>query len=758
MTRFLLELRGDVKTRESFSFALPNIRMLRPFGSNDTECRRRPPRCPPAGWSVRLLLTRAAWAAVGFAALWLAVTTAESVNAQAPFPTGGPPQQQQFPQGPPPKPGLQQQPQFPVPQQPPAPATGPVPQPAPPQASGIAFRLENADLLQFINLIASQLKLNYIVDPAVKGSVNITTMGNLRSEDLLPILETVLKINGATAIPTGNFYRIVPLAQAPKTPLEISSDVKTLPKDDRMVMQIIPLRFVFAGDMAKMLTPFLSDAGTIAVEDAGNVMILVDDSLNVKRLMDILAQFDSPAFAQQRVHLIPVRNNVASGLVPELESIFSAYALAAKNTPLRFVPLDRINAILVVAADPAAFGEVEKWVEKLDQPAAPSGIQTFVYRVENSEAGYLARLLSSTLGAKSAGPAPERPSGGASARPGLLPTGALGGPSGGPGGNLELGSEAGGSEQVEGGVRIIPDAVNNSLIIQSTPAQYAEILKTLKEIDILPRQVLIEARVYEVTLTGDLSFGLSYFLEQRSNAEKKLLGSFTATGTSTAPAGLQLSAGTLIGRTRELLAFLNASENRSRVQVLSAPSVLATDNSEAKLQVGAEVPILTSQAVVGGVQVGSTSVFTNTVQNRDTGIILTVTPRITSSGLVSLKVSQEISNVQPPATGGIQSPSFSKRSLNTHTLVQDGETIALGGLISYTVTKAINRIPLLGDIPGLGALFGSTTYTKLKTELIVLLSPHIVRNSPGARDATRELQDKLADLRRAFKKDKLVNP
>ena len=248
--------------------------------------------------------------------------------------------------------------------------------------------------------MASQLKLNYIVDPAVKGAVTISTTGELKTEDLLPILETVLKMNNATAIKTGNFYRIVPLAAAPKNPLGVSTNINGagLPEDDRMLMQIIPLKFVFAADMAKMLTPFLSEGGIVAVHEAGNTLILVDDSLNVKRLMEILQQFDNSSFAQQRVRLIPVRNNVASALVPELEAIFSTYALSDKDTPLRFLPLDRINGILVAAADPAAFEEVEKWVAKLDQPAPPSGIQTFVYKVQNSEADRLVKLLNALRG------------------------------------------------------------------------------------------------------------------------------------------------------------------------------------------------------------------------------------------------------------------------------------------------------------------------------------------------------------------------
>ena len=380
---------------------------------------------------------------------------------------------------------------------------------------GVGFRLDNADLLQFINLVADELKLNYVVDPAVKGAVTISTSGDLKTEDLLPILETVLKMNNATAIKTGNFYRFVPLGAAPKNPLGISTNANgaSLPQDDRMLMQIIPLKFVFAADMAKMLTPFLSEGGTVAVHEAGNTLILVDDSLNVKRLMEILQQFDDPSFVAQRVRLIPVHNNVASALGPELDAIFTTYALSDKGTPLRFVPLDRINGILVAAADPAAFDAVEKWIAKLDQPASPSGIQTFVYKVQNSEADRLVKLLNALrgTGGASAGDTGLGTSGGAAGRGRGTAFG------GGGGGEQEQTFQQHPSEATAGGAgaaatplraaRIITDPVSNSVIVQSTAQEYAEIAKTLDKLDVLPRQVMIDARVYEVDITGDLSFG-----------------------------------------------------------------------------------------------------------------------------------------------------------------------------------------------------------------------------------------------------------
>ena len=642
------------------------------------------------------------WLSIGFAVFSLAPAVSRTLSAppppapQAPQSrAGGTPAGEAAQAGPPAPQPSQPGPQPPAPlQTAPGAQTTPVvqaPPTTPPAVTGgpgVGFRLENADLLQFINLVAGELKLNYVVDPAVKGAVTISTSGELKPEDLLPILETVLKMNGATAIKTGNFYRIVPLAAAPKNPLAISTGTSgaELPADDRMLMQIIPLKFVFAADMAKMLTPFLSDGGAVVVLEAGNTLILVDDSLNVKRLMEILQQFDNSSFAAQRVRLLPVRNNVASALVPELEAIFSTYALSDKQTPLRFVPLDRINGILVAAADPAAFAEIEQWIGKLDQPVAPNGIQTFVYKVQYSEADRLVRLLNALRGV-----------GGVALGEGGLGTSGRGRGAGrGGAGSASLQEEAfqqGPSETMAGmgplspagsqgtgagpepALRIITDAVSNSIVVQGTAQEYAEIAKTLDKLDVVPRQVLIEARVYEVTLTGDLSFGLTYALQQRGTGTTPLqfLGDY---GVSTS-GSLTASTGTVIGQTRQLMAFLTASENRTRVKTLSAPTILTTDSAQARIQVGESVPVLTSQGLTLGGQVAGNSLFTSTVNNQDTGIILSVTPRITSTGLVSLHIDQEISAEVPAPSTGIQSPSFTKRSVTTQAVAQDGQTIAL---------------------------------------------------------------------------------
>jgi len=652
----------------------------------------------------------------------------------------------------------QSQPPAPAQPTPEAPPPAPAQQPAPAGSARVSLHLENANLLQVIGIIAAELKMNYIVDPNVKGVANINTLGELRQEDLLPLLQTILRTNGATAVQSGSFWRIVQSKEALRIPIPIDQDASgaSLPPDDRVMMNIVSLRFVTAADMSKILSNYLSEMGQIVSHEPGNILMITDTSRSMKRLMELIGVFDTDALARQRVRVFPIENARASDLVKDLQQIFSAYTLSERSTAVRFLPIERLNSILVVSGSPNVYPQVQEWLEKLDKPQAKAGIQNFVYKVENGAAENLAAVLSSLYGASR----PTTRSGAGAGAPGAM--GGLGGaggaapaagaaapPLGGAGGDISV-TASGGAFQAT--VRIVPDLITNALLIQATAQDYETIRETLKQLDIIPRQVLIEAKVFEVDLTGALAFGVEAFLQQRSQANRILLGQFSTAGGGGFPnPGLSFSTGTLVGRARELLLFLNAQENRGRTRVLSAPTILASDNMPAHIQVGAEVPILTSQGVVPGAQAGGSSLFTNTIQQRDTGVILSVTPRINPSGMVSMQVQQEVSSPQPPTAGGPSSPTILKRSVSTQVTVKDGETIALGGIISENRIYSRSRVPLLGDIPVIGLLFGSTSYSVARTELIVLLTPRVMQDLDQIQQATQEFKSKLKELRKMLR-------
>ena len=609
--------------------------------------------------------------------------------------------------------------------------------------TNVRLQLDHVDLAQIINIIGSELKINYVVDPKVKGVATISTMGDVRHEDLLPLLDTILKLNGAAIVKTGNFYQIVPRTDVKQLPLTVRTENRPGdPKSDEgMTMQVVPMRFVAAKDMAKLLESYVSEGGSIVVHEGGNILIIVETARNLARLLELVAVFDADAFRDQRVQLYPIKNNRARNLADELQKVFSAYALSTKDSAIRFISIDRINAILAVSPSPDSLVEVENWIQRLDQPVEKVGRMNHVYKVENGEARNIARLLRQIYSPKAAPsmavPAPEPSS-----------------PTKPPAVEATLPQDA--PDLVQGEIKFVADEINNALIIQASPQDYETILETIKSLDVVPRQVLIDAKIYEVALTGALSMGVQFFLEQRA-ARPPTSVSFTAAPDRGRRAGLDLQTFARIGSAQDLLVFLNAQETRSKTRVLSSPSIIASDNIGARIQVGSEVPILTSQGVVPG-GTGSQGLFSNTIQNRSTGVILNVTPRINSSGWVTLRIQQEVSSPVAPTEGsGIQSPSISIRSVDTQVTVKDGESIALGGIIAENRLLSKNRVPLLGDIPGVGLLFGNTTYTNTRTELIAIITPHVIQDIESAADVTEELKSQLKTMKNELRRFDLGN-
>ena len=304
-----------------------------------------------------------------------------------------------------------------------------------------------------------------------------------------------------------------------------------------------------------------------------------------------------------------------------------------------------------------------------------------------------------------------------------------------------LGAQAATAPQIpDNAIRIVPDELNNLILVQSTQQEWEIIRKTLQELDFPPRQVLIDAQIYEVDLTAGFEAGVSAVLRQRTNANRQLTGGWTTAGATT------LSLGALVGNTRELAALLTASQTEGRTKLISAPSIIATDNIAAQITVGQTIPTLSSQAVTAGAQQDGSSLFTNTVTNVQTGVTLSLTPRVNASGIVTLRIDQEVSVPLAP-TGPIQSPSIDRRNVSTQVTVRDGDTVAIGGIIQESTTFSRSRVPLLGKIPVLGAAFGSTSRSTTKTELVLLLTPRVIYDENELVTVSDELKSRLRSLR-----------
>jgi general secretion pathway protein D len=625
------------------------------------------------------------------------------------------------------------------------PAAAPPPTPVPAQDDPIVpinLRFDNQDIYGVVRIIADVLRINYIIDPMVRGNVTMSTSGDLRRSDLLPLLEAILKMNGATMVRLGNLYQIVPASSAPRMPIQVQDAQQPVAPDDQIVLQVIAMKFVAAEEMSKLLMPYLSEGGSIVVQ--GNILLVSDRRSNLRKLLEIVDLFDTRAFQGERVRLFQVKNSNAKDLVDDLRTVFAGYALSDKNSAIRFLPMERLNSILVITPNPSIFGEVERWMERLDQPLLNAGVRNFVYRAKNTKAVEIQRVLqelytgtqSPTPGAT---PAQAPPPAGqpATPPPGGAPT------TGAPGAAPAAAAPENTAARLSGQLHIVADSINNALVIQATPQDYQVLERTIQELDVLPRQVLIDAQIYEVVLDHSLSLGLSAILQNRGTlANPQTTASFQGS-----PPALAVTTFAFIGRTRELVAFLNASENRSRVRTLSAPSILVSNNVTAQVQVGSEVPIPTSSSVTP-VQQSGTNLFAQTIQFRDTGVILSVTPQINDGGNVTLSIAQEVSQAGANTTSAIVAPVIGKSAVKSTIVVQDGETIPLTGFMRETDTLARARVPLLGSIPGVGVLFGNTNKSSNRTELIVLITPHVVTTVDERAAAAEELKTKLKETRR----------
>lgn len=673
------------------------------------------------------------------------------------------------------------------------------------------FMMGDVPLNEMIKLIAERLKINILIDQKVKGNVTVYTYGEVKEVELMPLLETLLRVNGAAMVKVGEIYRIVPIGMVPNLPMEpvVNLEQSTLPSDERMVLNLIFLKYATATEMDKLLQPFYGEGAKSTVYEPANLLILQDNARNMKRTMDLLRLFDADTFAGQRVRLFEVENSRPSDLVKELESVFKAYALSEKSMAVKFLPVDRINTLIVVAPNPGIFPQVAEWIQKLDiaVKTAAGSINNYVYRLKYGRSETLAMAimalysgnpmammgLASMLGNQ--GMTGVTGAGGAGG--GMMGGGMMGGGYGmgmgypGMGYGMGMGMGMGypgmgygyggmGVQQQPGmtssttGVpntnqgltgqymglpgagfsqpqqrmpHVIPNPFDNTLLVQCTPQEWEQIYDLLQQLDIPPRQVLIDAKIYELQLGGAFSAGVQAYLD------KKGLGPFSRSLKSEfASTGLELSTGLLVKRSHELLLAVTAAESQNQSRVIASPSIIATDSVPATMNVGQDVPVLTSQAV-GGVQQGGSSLFTNTISSRSTGTQLNVLARINSSGVVTLVIDQDVSGAAPNSTSNINSPEFSRRSFQTQVTVQDGETIAIGGFIQETKTYSSSGVPILHRIPVLGNAFGSKSTSKARTELVIFLTPRVIYDTNQIQDASDEIKGRLRKLSKHIQND-----
>ena len=611
-------------------------------------------------------------------------------------------------------------------------------------ASGekIALNFDNADIYEVINALADFLDVNYIIDPAIKGRVNIHTSTEVDRNQLLPLFETIFEMNNIAMVKTGDFYKIVPVkdAQTKVADVYIGRTPQVLKSYDRTVVQIVPLQFVPTADVAKLLKPFAGKGGELVSYESGNLLIIVDTAANVNKMLRMVGVIDIDTFQNTRVRIFKIANADVKELAQELEDIFTSAGIASqaadKGLGIKFIPIERVGCILAVSPIPGGFEKVEHWIGVLDTIDQEAAEQVFIYFVENGKAEEIADVITKIYeeGRSESSKTPARArttDKNAKAEPETAAT-------------------------LEGEIKVVTDEATNSIVVKATPHDYAIIKQTIESLDIIPKQVLIEVLIAEVTLTGDMEFGVEW----------ALLGGEASIGgyTGVDKVEVDFGAGGLgkpltdnLGQgfayrfdSSRLQAFLHALASTNKLNILSSPHILAADNQEARIEVGQEVPIVTSEYTPQ--QVESNASTSRSIEYRSTGVILSVTPRINEQGMVAMDVSQEVSEAQETSTSGIQSPTISNRKAETSLVVSDGQTVIIGGLIKDQAKSTRTGIPFLSKIPLLGYLFSNTSDVTEKTELLLLLTPHVVDDTDEAVLATREVSAKLKQIHKLLRR------
>ena len=552
-----------------------------------------------------------------------------------------------------------------------------------PRRGQFILNFDDADVYTIIQTIFGEaLRVNYVVDPRVKGRVTFRAVAPVPMDNVLPLMEVILRLNGIGIVEDNGLYRIVPISDISKEPSPVSfgRDPEKIPTTGKALLQVVPITYVQSSEVLKLITPFASNNAVLIDVPKGNQIIIVDTDANVRRMLKLIEIFDN---------------------------------------------------------------------EKLKQRKP----QVFVYQVQNSKAKDIASLLQQIFMGSKPG-MQERPS--APSRTGAAPQSAQSSPSPVPAisSHPQVSTiTTGGETLVADFTRIIPDEIMNTVIILSTPEDYATIKKTIEEIDIVPRQVVIEGMIAAVSLTDNLSLGIAaLFKGTIFNLDAKYL---LSPGVLTVdPNKLSSSGFTFVGvdNAGSLRALITALATEGKGKVLAAPHILVSDNREAKIQVGQQVPLTTSETY-GTVGVAPVRNF----QYRDIGIILKVKPRINAGGLVSLELYQEISTYETITLSGEQQLLLNKTDVTTDLVVQDNQTIVIGGLIREDTSRSRSGIPFLSKIPILGWLFGSTDDNTKRQEIIILLTPHVIKNQKDAKDISSEYVDKMTESSKGrIKKEELI--
>lgn len=637
-------------------------------------------------------------------------------------------------------------PQRPVPA-PPRPLA--VPQRPLPSAPGGGFlvKFNNADVYEVIHTLGRIAGINYLIDPRVRGVVNVHTQGSVRKEDALELLFSILRVNGATAVREGNVYHIVPMNEAKMEPLVEGAKEEPF-SPNRTTMRAFPLQYIAAAEMAKVIRPFLSAGGDATEVPRANILLVTDTAANMGKHARLVELFDADAFKSAGVRLFPLKFLDPDEMSKSLDAIFGALDFGTKGgrpSGINFVPLARLNSLLVVSASPKTLEDVERWIRELDREPSSTSRTVRLYRVKHGKVKDIAAILEKLYPARAAGlparPTEFKPQVAEPVKPFILsaPQGAP------PPAAAPAKTPQAGAERKEGeGYDIIPDEPTNSLIIRGSISEYATILETLKAIDVYPRQVLLEVLIGEVTLDDTLKLGVDWTYVRQLGDFKHNVS--MATSASAFTSGLRY----MVDKTDRLTAAFRSLANDGKVSILSAPSVIAANGRKSKIQVADSVPVSTASIVANS----NPPVTTQTVEYRDVGVILTFTPYINDEGIVTLEIEQEVSEVSSTQASLTNQPSFFKRNIQTTLIATQDRSIVLGGLVKERLARNREGLPFFYKIPLIGWIFGARADTTTRNELLVFITPRVISSVEEGTQLSRDFEERVLELKQRFQETK----
>jgi general secretion pathway protein D len=663
------------------------------------------------------------------------------------------------------------------------------------EAGDISLDFADTDIREVATqILGNILKLNYTIDPAVHGTATLRTVRPLARTQLLSVLQSLLAQNGAALVQSGSLYRVVPAAQA----------AAALGSDGTAGTVVVPLHYAAAEDLAKVLQPYVGDGGKIVADPGHNALLVGGEPQARESLQGLVQAFDTDILARQSYALLPVNTGDVKDFASALQDAFRGQSGGALAGMVRVVPMSRINAVLVISPQPRYIDQARRVYALIDRARQQTIRSWHVHYLQNSHAEDIAYVLQQAFTPNNVTAQPTNTqagaqrmsnavgglgntfgrggTGGSGGMQGGYSGGGLGGTglSGGiggiggvptgatPGGGATVAAppgpaapqaqaqssnpllgplESGATETNTDALRIIPDDQNNAVLLYGTRREIDTIEAMLRKVDILPLQVRIDAVIAEVQLNDNLQYGTQFFFKSGglngilSNATQN-----TETTPTLSPAQAQLNLsfpGFFIGGHGQGGApfAINALQAVTQVHVLSSPELLVLDNQPARLQVGNVVPYLTqsSQSLIT-----ANAPVVNSVNYQQTGVVMEVTPRVNSGGLVTLDVMQDVSDVSTViTTPGINSPTFDDRNVSSRVVVQDGQTVGLAGLIRDNATLGNQGIPWLKDVPLLGFLAGNQNNTRQRSELLILITPHVMHDQRDARALTEDLRDQL---------------